>query len=141
MKSVEDKMEIVKMVEGLSVTNLVIAILLIGVIFWLIRQLLSEKAEKAKLWKVVLRIGPSILGGLIAFIPHLRAVETNLTHSIAIGCICGPITQTCYGIFRQIAPEKIRLFLGSRSKRLTSMPPPAKKGSYICSECGQEVKK
>ena len=93
-----------------------------GVVVWAIRQVFT-KFEGTKVWRLVLRVLPIGLGALIALIPGLRPMPENLAQSSMIGIIGGSFGTTAYELLRELAPEKIRLALGSKARRTSMLPP------------------
>lgn len=106
-------------IEGiLSNLNTWLVMFIVGIVVWVVRQVLPEEMENARLWKVLLRVVPVLLGAGVALIPGLQPMPENLAQSAAIGMIGGSFAQTAYGLLREIVGERMRAKLGSRSKRL-----------------------
>jgi hypothetical protein len=96
-----------------------------GVVVWAIRQVFT-RFEGTKVWRVALRVLPIGLGALIALIPGLRPMPENLAQSSMIGIIGGSFGTTAYELLRELAPENIRLALGSKYRRDSMLPPEPK---------------
>ena len=110
-------------IEGiLSNLNTWLVMFIVGIIVWVVRQVLPENMEKSRLWKVLLRVVPVLLGAGIALIPGLQPVADNLVQSAAIGMIGGSFAQTAYGLLREIVGDRMKAKLGSRAERLSQTP-------------------
>lgn len=98
--------------------NTYLVLFLAGLAVWIIRQAMPDHVEGTKVWRVVLRILPILLGGLIAIIPGLRPMPENLQQSIAIGLIAGSFATSTYELLRELVSKKLKAALGSRAKRI-----------------------
>jgi poly(3-hydroxyalkanoate) synthetase len=96
--------------------NTVLILLGVGTIIWVIRQILPDKVEKSKGWKVVLRVLPVGLGVGLAMIPQLRPM-TETAQSAIVGAVAGSLSATTYGLLRELMGNKIKLLMGSRATR------------------------
>lgn len=101
--------------------NFWLIVLFTGALIWLVRQLTPDHIENTRVWKVVLKAAPALIGAGLACCPQIRPVD-NLVQAMFVGFIGGTFSQTAYGLLREMAPEKIRSFMGSRSERV-SIPP------------------
>jgi len=97
--------------------NTWLVMLAAGVVVWGVRQILPDKIEKAKIWKVLLKVLPLAVGAGLACIPGLRPVPENIVQSAAVGLIGGSFATTAYELLREVVPDKIRGMLGSPSSR------------------------
>jgi len=104
------------MIDQIVSTNTVLILLAVGTILWVVRQIIPEKIEKHKVWKVMLPIIPIVIGIGISVIPQLRPMET-LSQSIVLGGVAGSLSSTVYDFARQALGERIKVILGSPKKR------------------------
>jgi hypothetical protein len=107
-------------------TNTVLILLAVGTIIWAIRQALPEKAEKSRIWKVILRLLPICLGVGMSMVPQLRPMD-GLAQCAVVGGVAGSLSASTYGIIRELFGEKIKLLMGSRAARNRVTIPPEKK--------------
>lgn len=98
--------------------NTYLVLFLAGLAVWIIRQAMPDHVEGTKVWRIILRILPIILGGLIAIIPGLRPMPENLQQSVAVGLIAGSFATSTYELLREIVGKRLKAALGSRTKRL-----------------------
>lgn len=112
------------MIDVIVNTNTVLIMLGVGTLIWLIRQVLPDRIENHKVWKIVLRIAPVALGVGFAMIPALRPME-EVAQSAVVGGVAGSLSASTYGIARELFGNKIKLLLGARAtrKRLSTPPP------------------
>ena len=108
--------------EILTGLNFWLVVFATGAFVWFIRQILPDKIENSKVWQVILRAAPALIGSGLACIPAIRPVDGNIIQSALVGFIGGTFSQTAYGLLRQIAPEKIRSFMGSKADRNSEAP-------------------
>ncbi len=97
--------------------SIVLIVLVIGTVVWVVRQVLPKKIEDSKLWKILLKVVPPLLGIAIALIPGLRPVD-DPAQCGALGFVSGSFAQLVYGLVREAMPDNIRAWLGSRAKRI-----------------------
>jgi hypothetical protein len=109
-------------IEVLSTPNIWLISLAVGVIVWVLRQVLPEEIEDNKVWKILLRVGPLVLGALLAVIPDIRPVPESWVASCLWGLLAGSVSQSAYSTLRSVAPEKIRALLGSKQERNSRAP-------------------
>lgn len=102
--------------------NTWLVVLIVGVVMWITRQIMPDKIEATKLWSILLRIIPLVLGIAIALIPGLRPVEGNLAQSGAIGFIGGSFAQSVYGLIRSVVNARMKAMIGSRQERKSLLP-------------------
>lgn len=106
----------------LSGVNIWLISLAVGVIVWGVRQVLSEGVEDHRMWKVLLRVGPMLLGALLAVIPDIRPQPDSWVASSLWGLLAGSVSQTAYSALRSMVPEKIKALMGSKSARNSRAP-------------------
>lgn len=97
--------------------NTWLVVLVVGVVVWAVRQILPAAIEESRLWKVLLRVIPILLGAGVAAIPGLRPVEANIAQSMVIGMIGGSFSQSVYDLLKTLVSERMRKLMGSRAKR------------------------
>ena len=97
--------------------NTWLVVLATGVVVWVIRQVIPDKIEKAKIWKILLRIIPIGIGVGIALIPGLRPIPENLAQSGAIGFIGGSMSQSVYDLFKTLLTSRARAVFASKAGR------------------------
>jgi hypothetical protein len=107
--------------------NTLLILLGTGVVIWIVRLFIPDAIENTKMWKVVLKILPIIIGALIAFIPGLRPTEVPAQCAV-IGAISGSLSANVYGVIREAMGEKIKALVGSpqdrkRASQVPSEPP------------------
>lgn len=98
--------------------NTWIVCLLTGALLWAVRQLTPPKLEKSAYWKKILRVVPLFLAAGLATIPDLRPIPTSWVHSASVGFIAGSFSQSIYDSLRDFAPQRFKVLLGSRAKRV-----------------------
>lgn len=91
-----------------------------GAITWFARQLIPDKIEEAKIWKLLLRALPVCIAVGLSIIPGLRPLPV-LSQSIVFGVILGTFSTLAYGLLRAAAPGKLKAFIGSKSERLSGV--------------------
>lgn len=101
----------------LSNLNTWLVMFIVGIIVWVTRQILPDKIENSKLWKILLRVVPVAIGAFVALIPGLQPIADNLPQSAAIGAIGGSFSQTGYGFLREIVSKRLKDKLGSKASR------------------------
>jgi len=118
----EDEMEVYDAVVNL---NTLLILLGTGVAIWIIRLFIPDAVEETKVWKVVLKILPIIIGALIALIPGLKPTEV-IAQCAIIGAISGSLSANVYGVLREAMGEKIKALIGSpqERKRVSEVPEP-----------------
>jgi RsiW-degrading membrane proteinase PrsW (M82 family) len=107
------------MIDQMLNLNTMILVLSTGTVLWTVRQILPDKVENAKAWKIILRIAPVFLGVGLALIPQLRPME-NIVQSAFVGGIAGSLSSTLYGFIREALGEKVKALLGSKASRQQS---------------------
>lgn len=107
------------MIDAIVNSNTILVVLAVGLIIWIIRQILPDRIENHKVWKVVLRFLPIALGAGVAMIPGLRPMETMI-QCFVLGAVAGSLSSSLYGILREALGEKMKLLLGSRATRKAS---------------------
>lgn len=105
--------------------NTWLVMLVTGVVVWAVRQVVSQKIEEHRIWKVLLRIVPVGLGAGIALIPGLRPIADNIAQSAAVGLIGGSFSTTAYDVIRESISSRMRLAIGSKAARVKASVPPA----------------
>jgi len=102
-------------IEGiLSNLNTWLVMFIVGIIVWMVRQILPAKIEKMRIWKVLLQVVPVLIGAGVALIPGLQPMPENLVQSGAIGMIGGSFAQTAYGLLREIVGDRMKAKLGGK---------------------------
>ena len=96
--------------------NTWLVILATGAVVWAVRQVIPDVLEKSKIWRLVLRLSPLLMGGLLAAIPGLRPLDV-LGQSIAVGVIGGSFSATIYELAREAVPRRFKAMMGSRTTR------------------------
>ena len=71
--------------------NTVLIMLGVGTIIWVLRQILPDRIENMKVWKVVLRVLPVGLGIGLAMIPQLKPMEET-AQSMVVGGVVGSLS-------------------------------------------------
>ena len=104
------------MIDALINTNTILVLLAVGTIIWMLRQVLPDKVENHKAWKIVLRLLPVGLGMGLAMIPQLRPMD-DMVQSAVLGAVAGSLSSTLYGVLRESLGERIKALLGSKASR------------------------
>jgi len=102
--------------------NFWLVVLFTGALIWIVRQVTPDNVENSKAWQVILKAVPALIGAGLACLPQLQPVADNVVQSMLVGFIGGTFSQTAYGLLRELAPEKIRGFMGSKSERTSQAP-------------------
>lgn len=111
------------LIDSLVNLNTVLLLLASGLIVWIVRQIIPDRIEKMKVWRIVLRILPVALGAGLACVPQLRPMS-SLPQSLVIGGVAGSFSSTLYEVVREALGEKIKAVLGSpQSRRRSSIVP------------------
>jgi hypothetical protein len=109
-------------IDILSGANIWLISLAVGVIVWTVRQVISNGVEETRLWRLLLKVGPLVLGGLLAVIPAIQPQPDNWVASCLWGVLAGSVSQTAYSALRSVVPEKIRALMGSKAQRNSRLP-------------------
>jgi hypothetical protein len=96
--------------------NTVLIVLGTGLLVWIVRQILPDPIEEAKLWKTLLRVLPIGIGMGLAMIPGLKPAEV-VAHNLIIGGVAGSLAANLYGLMMKILGERVKAFLGSAASR------------------------
>jgi len=111
--------------EAIVNLNTVLVLLGTGVLIWVIRQIMPDKIEQTKVWRVVLRVLPVFIGGSLALIPGIRPLD-NLTQSAIVGAVAGSLSANTYEFVRELVGKRIKGLMGSpQTRKGTSIPPAA----------------
>jgi len=102
-------------------TNTILILLGVGTIIWVIRQVLPDRIENHKVWKVILRVLPICLGSGLAMIPTLSPMKEVVQNAL-VGGVAGSFSASAYEIARELFGERVKLLLGSKATRNTISP-------------------
>ncbi len=103
--------------EMVDVFSAMLIMALAGLVVWLIRQFTPDKLEGTKIWRVMIRLLPIVIGGGLAAIPDLYPVEDSMAKSILVGIIAGSFSTSAYELLREVMGEKIKALMGSKARR------------------------
>lgn len=103
-------------VDAIINLNTVLVLLAAGVAVWIVRQIMPDRIEKTKVWRVVLRILPVGVGAALALIPGLRPMDT-LMQSAVVGGVAGSLSSSTYELARELLGKKVKSMLGSPQAR------------------------
>lgn len=101
------------MTEIITSINFWLIVIFVGALVWIIRQVIPKGVEEKRYFRILLKVGPPIIGGLLALIPVLCPIE-GFIPSFLIGFIGGTFSQTAYGILRSSVPERIKELIGGK---------------------------
>jgi len=102
--------------DQLVTLNAILVLLGAGLGVWLVRQIVPDKIEETKVWRVILRVLPVILGGLLALIPGLHPMG-DTAQSVVVGAVVGGLSSNLYEVIREMFGERIKGWLGSPQAR------------------------
>jgi hypothetical protein len=97
--------------------NTWLVVLATGAVVWAIRQVIPEKVNTSKVWRLVIRLAPVLLGGVLAAIPGIRPLPI-VSQSIMVGVIGGSFSSTIYEIAREAVPRRFKNMMGARATRM-----------------------
>lgn len=111
-------------IDALVNLNTVLILFGTGLLIWVVRQIMPDPIEKMKVWRVVLRVLPVLIGAGIALIPGIRPLD-HLVQSAIVGGVAGSLSSTTYELAREAFGNRVKAMLGSpqNRKRMSSVPP------------------
>jgi hypothetical protein len=114
-------------VDAIVNLNTVLVLFGTGLVIWVIRQIMPDHIEQTKVWRVVLRVLPVLIGAGIALIPGIRPLD-GMVQAAIVGGVAGSLSSTTYELAREAFGNRVKAMLGSpqNRKRMSSVPPEPK---------------
>ena len=97
-------------------TNSILILFATGLIVWMIRQVIPDHVEQSKIWRLLVRVMPPLIGAGLSFIPGLVPMD-KVSQSLIVGAICGALSSNVYEVSKEALGQRIKSMLSSPQYR------------------------